>query len=108
MLRECIILPLPLLPACTGPQDQPEMRDWSTQLCLSSHAHSPSYKCDLPNPWQYVRPCQRPMNISLPGLPFIFLSRLFFVPTDAVNICDIKQFLLVVFHTYPAGRAFEL
>lgn len=107
MLRECIILPLPLLPACTGLKTN---QGWETGalLCLSSHARSPACICGLPNPWQYVRPFQRPMNISFPGFPFIFLSRLLFAPTGAICICDIKRFLLVVFHTYPGGRAFEL
>lgn len=38
MLRECIILPLPLPPAYAGRQDQPEMRDWS--FSVFSHMHS--------------------------------------------------------------------
>lgn len=69
------------------------------------NAYSHTYICGLLNSQKYVRSFQRPlMNISLPGLPFRFLSTLLFAPTGTEGTCDIKQFLLIVFNKCPGDR----
>lgn len=99
-----LILPLPSFPACTRAQDQPEVRNgvslWSflsmhSALLIYVASKSPTICQSFSKP---------PVDISLTGLPFVFLFRLLFAATGIVIICDVKQWLLIVFSKCPRER----